>query len=177
MNSTIDDVGDQIIADKKQKTLHITSQNDDVAALERRIAELEKQLAAARDINATSADVMLTYEDLGISSEDIFDILESYTLTSAAIILTKEKLAKIIQHYIVRNINHRFRDARTFMDVLDLRMCKLQAGLKTLCDASSNHPDTATSLEIARLEISIRNLVHIREIIEMPTSRSSEQHA
>lgn len=152
-----------------ENTVDASSQKDDkIAALEKRVAELEAELRAARVVNSgadADADTRLTYCDLGISSEDIFDIIEAYTLTSAVIFLTKEKLAKIMRHHVVRRMDQRCRDTRTFLEVLDLRIHHLTAGLEKLRESAGNHTDAATEMETIRLRLAIRNLIYIRDNI------------
>lgn len=150
------------------------SQNDEVVMLEKQIAYLEKQLDATRTVNSADDDARLTYADLGISSEDIFRMIESYTLTSAVIHLTKEKLAKVIHHHTVRHMGERFRDGRTFNEVLELRICKLSDEISKLRESSCGNPDVVTELEIVRLTVSMRDLIYIREIIN-PPEKSNDQ--
>lgn len=152
----------------------ITSQENEIAALKKRVAELEDALRPKCAVNGESEeDAKLTYYDLGISADDIFEMIERYTLTSCSIPLTKEKLAKIVQHHIVRHMDRRCRDGRTFSEVLDLRICNLKIALAKLhSSVGDNRPDAQMELEIARLEISIRNLMYVRDaaVATAPTS-------
>jgi polyhydroxyalkanoate synthesis regulator phasin len=146
---------------------------DEVATLKKRIVELENELRPKREVNTGVDDLKLTYVDLGISAEEIFEIIERYTLTVGTIFLTKEKLSKIIQHHIVRGMR-RCRDGRTFSEVLDLRINNLKGTLAKLRESvGGNRPDQHTELEIARIEISIRNLVHAHDAA-ISTERTSE---
>ncbi len=147
---------------------------DEVATLKKRIVELENELRLKREVNTGVEDLKLTYFDLGISAEEIFEIIEKYTLTSCAIFLTKEKLSKIVQHHIVRGADRRCRDGRTFPEVLDLCINNLKGTLAKLRESvGDNRPDTHTELEIARIEISIRNLVYAHDAA-ISTERTSE---
>lgn len=146
---------------------------NEVAILKARVESLEDELRALRelrDINAADEELKLTYCDLGISSEDIFGILETYTLASASIHLTKERLAKIIQHHIVRGIDTRFRDARSFNEVLDLRVRNIDAALEKFDQIVGEYTDVTTKLELMRLNLAKRDLIYIRDAINGPIS-------